>query len=432
MSDLSITVNNLSKKFFIGAVAARNENLGEYLYRTIRTPFVKTRQILSGHASAASELNQDFWALQDISFDVKAGETVGIIGRNGAGKSTLLKVLTRITEPTGGYADIYGRVGSLLEVGTGFHPELTGRDNIFLNGAILGMSKVDIRRQFDEIVDFSGVEKFIDTPVKHYSSGMYVRLAFSVAAHLDPEILFIDEVLAVGDSRFQQKCLNKMDEVSGRGRTILFVSHQMAAITRLCQRAILLVDGKIVKDGPSQDVVGAYMSTDGAVMGCREYTDPLKRPGGEIAELLAVRVLDEKGEICNSLDIRSSVVLEMKFEVKTPGHILLPHFGFFNDTGVNLFVTLDRDETWMNRERPKGIYTSRVTIPGNFFAECTVFVDADLLAINPNIKQFVARDAVAFQVYDSLEGGSVRGDYSGEIPGVVRPALDWTTDYYSI
>ncbi|MGB3209608.1 MAG: polysaccharide ABC transporter ATP-binding protein [Desulforhopalus sp.] len=425
----SIKVNNLSKRFYIGARAAESENLGEYLGRTIKAPFRKTRQILSGHASAAADLNEDFWALRDVSFEVQPGETVGIIGRNGAGKSTLLKVLTRITEPTGGYADIYGRVGSLLEVGTGFHPELTGRDNIFLNGAILGMSKVEIRSKFDEIVDFSGVEKFIDTPVKHYSSGMYVRLAFSVAAHLEPEILFIDEVLAVGDSRFQKKCINKMDEVSTRGRTILFVSHQMASITRLCNRAILLKDGMVVKDGPSQDVVGAYMSTDGAVMGCREYNDPDKRPGGEAAQLLAVRILDETGKVCSSIDIRSSVVIEMEFEVTTGGYILLPHFSCFNEAGAHLFVSIDRDETWRQRKRPKGIYKSRVEIPGNFFAECTVFVNANLTTLDPNIKQFIARDAVAFQVFDSLDGDSARGDYFGDIPGVVRPAFNWTSDY---
>lgn len=431
MNNPSIRVSNISKKYYIGALASKNETFGEYLVRTIKSPCIKAREILSGHASGAAGLGKDFWALRDVSFEVQVGETVGLIGRNGAGKSTLLKVLTMITEPTSGYADIYGRVGSLLEVGTGFHPELTGRENVFLNGAILGMSRVEVKSKLDQIIDFSGVEEFIDTPVKHYSSGMYVRLAFAVAAHLEPEILFIDEVLAVGDSRFQKKCLNKMDEVSKHGRTILFVSHQMAAITRLCKRAILLEDGEIIKDGPSQEVVGAYMGAGGAVMGCREYTDAEKRPGGEVARLLAVRVFGEDGEICTSADIRTSVVLEMEFEVTTSGYVLLPHFSCFNESGAHLFVTIDRDEKWRKKKRPKGIYKSRVLIPGNFFAECTVFVNANLFTLDPNIIQFVARDAVGFQVYDSLDGDSARGDYSGGIPGVVRPAFDWATEYHS-
>lgn len=431
MNNLSISVNNLSKKYHIGTHSSKDENFGEYLSRTIMSPFLKAGKILSGHASAAAELDQAFWALRDVSFDVRPGETVGLIGRNGAGKSTILKVLTSITEPSGGYADIYGRVGSLLEVGTGFHPELTGRDNIFLNGAILGMTKADIKRHFDEIVDFSGVEKFLDTPVKHYSSGMYVRLAFSVAAHLEPEILFIDEVLAVGDASFQKKCMSKMDDVGQQGRTIIFVSHQMASITRLCKRAILLEDGKILKDGAAPDVVGAYMATGGAEMGAREYKDPQKRPAGDFAHLLAVRTFSEDGQICDSLDIRFPVIVEMEFEVTSPGHIMLPHFSFSNESGVRLFVSIDRDERWRKKERPKGTYKSRVRIPGNFFAESTIFVSAALVAIEPRIVQFYGQDAVAFSVFDSLDGDSARGDYAGGIPGVVRPAFDWTTEYQS-
>ncbi|WP_459947215.1 ABC transporter ATP-binding protein [Desulfocastanea catecholica] len=429
MSNLSISVNELSKKFLIGAIAAKNENFGEYLARTIKAPFVKAGKLMSGHASAAAGLDQDFWALREISFDVKPGEVVGLIGHNGSGKSTLLKVLTGITEPTRGYADIYGRVGSLLEVGTGFHPELTGRDNVFLSGAILGMSKTEIKSKFDEIVDFSGVEKFIDTPVKHYSSGMYVRLAFAVAAHLEPEILFIDEVLAVGDSRFQKKCLEKMDDVGKRGRTIIFVSHQMAAITRLCSRVILLQDGQIVQDAAAHKVVGSYMTAGDITMGCHVYKESEKQPSGEVARLLSVRALDERGEVLEATDIRNSVTLEMEFEVTSPGYILLPHFTCFNEAGVRLFVTVDRDGTWRKKKRPKGIYKSKVLIPGNFFTECTVFVNANLITLEPDILQFVAKDAVAFQVVDSLDGDSARGDYAGDIPGVVRPAFNWTTEY---
>ena len=226
-----------------------------------------------------------------MSFDVRPGEVVGLIGRNGAGKSTLLKVLSRITDPTRGGVDLCGRVGSLLEVGTGFHPELTGRENIYLSGAILGMKRAEIRRKFDEIVAFAEVERFVDTPVKHYSSGMYLRLAFAVAAHLEPEILLVDEVLAVGDARFQRKCLDKMQDVGQRGRTVLFVSHSMPAITRLCGRAILLEDGTVVADGVSHDVVARYLNSGLGTSATREWLDPRKAPGTDVVRLCAVRVI---------------------------------------------------------------------------------------------------------------------------------------------
>jgi len=240
MTDIAIRLENISKKYRIGKKQEKYRTLRDTLTEAVVTPFRRTGRLLHGRAAEAAELNEVIWALKDVSFEVKQGEVVGIIGRNGAGKSTLLKILARITEPTSGFAEVHGRVGSLLEVGTGFHRELTGRENIYLSGAILGMKWAEIDRKFDEIVEFSGVEKFIDTPVKHYSSGMYLRLAFAVAAHLEPEILLVDEVLAVGDARFQKKCLNKMEDIGQQGRTVIFVSHNMPAITRLCERAILL------------------------------------------------------------------------------------------------------------------------------------------------------------------------------------------------
>lgn len=262
MSDIGIHIESLSKQYHIGGLQKGQDRLGEQLVDLFVAPFRRAGKLLRGQATGAAELDTEIWALKDVSFEVKRGEVVGIIGHNGAGKSTLLKILSRITEPTEGYVDIYGRVSSLLEVGTGFHPELTGRENVFLNGAILGMRREEIERKFDEIVDFSGVEQFIDTPVKHYSSGMRVRLAFSVAAHLEPEILLIDEVLAVGDAAFQKKCLGKMGNVAREGRTVLFVSHQMAAIRRLCQRVILIDQGKVKMDGPADEVVQAYLGDD--------------------------------------------------------------------------------------------------------------------------------------------------------------------------
>src|SRR5437899_3320143 len=256
MSDIAISVEQLSKSFQID-----HESIGRRAYRTLHDDLIGLpKRLLSRLSRNGRSTSEIFWALKNISFDVKQGEVVGIIGRNGAGKSTLLKILNRITEPTSGGADIYGRVGALLEVGTGFHPELTGRENIFLNGAILGMSRAEIRRKFDEIVAFAGIEKFLDTPAKRYSSGMYVRLAFAVAAHLDPEILLIDEVLAVGDAEFQKKCLGKMEDVAAKeGRTVIFVSHNMDAICHLCSRCILLRQGEIEKSGNTPDVVAAYL-----------------------------------------------------------------------------------------------------------------------------------------------------------------------------
>nr|NIS42913.1 ABC transporter ATP-binding protein [Desulfuromonadales bacterium] len=267
------------------------------------------------------------WALRNITFEVSQGEVLGIIGRNGAGKSTLLKVLARITEPSSGRAEIRGRVSSLLEVGTGFHPELTGRENVYLNGTILGMRKKEVDRKFDEIVDFSGIEKFIDTPVKRYSSGMKVRLAFSVAAHLEPEILIIDEVLAVGDADFQRKCLDTMKRVGGEGRTVLFVSHNMPAVTRLCNRTILLEEGRVAADGPSGAVVTRYLNSGHDSMAVREWPDAHKAPGGKVARLRAVRVKAKDGQMTESVDIRKPFQIEMEYDVLTGGHVLLPHFG---------------------------------------------------------------------------------------------------------
>ncbi len=258
MTDIAIRTENLSKQYRIGGPQGRYKTIRESLIEAVQSPFRRAAKLLRGQAYGAAEMDETIWALKDVSFEVKRGEVMGIIGRNGAGKTTLLKVLSRITEPTEGHAEIHGRVGSLLEVGTGFHPELTGRENIYLNGAILGMKRAEIERKFDEMVAFAEIEKFIDTPVKHYSSGMHVRLAFAVAAHLEPEILLVDEVLAVGDAAFQKKCLGKMGDVAEGGRTVLFVSHQMNQIRRLCQRCIWLDVGGVRMIGPTVEVVSAY------------------------------------------------------------------------------------------------------------------------------------------------------------------------------
>ena len=260
MSDVAIRIEGLSKKYLIGGKQKQHTRLGDQMAETVLSPFRRVGRILKGEAAAATELRQEFWALKDLSVEIKHGEIVGVVGHNGAGKSTLLKILSQITEPTKGYADVFGRVGSLLEVGTGFHPELTGRENVYLNGSILGMRRSEIDKKFDAIVDFAEVEQFIDTPVKHYSSGMYVRLAFAVAAHLEPEILLIDEVLAVGDVRFQKKSLGKMEDVSHEGRTVIFVSHNMNALQRLCPKSILLDHGQLITKDDTTKVVERYLS----------------------------------------------------------------------------------------------------------------------------------------------------------------------------
>src|SRR5688572_19094667 len=278
-----IRVENLGKQYTIGAKSEPYTTLRESLVRAARKPLDMVRR--NGKAE-----NTKFWALKDVSFDVMPGEVVGIIGRNGAGKSTLLKVLSRITEPTTGRVELYGRVGSLLEVGTGFHPELTGRENIFLNGAILGMRREEINKKFDEIVDFAEIEEFLDTPVKRYSSGMYVRLAFAVAAHLEPEILVVDEVLSVGDAQFQKKCLGKMREVSEHGRTVLFVSHDMQAVARLCSRIIWFQDGTKREDGKSESIIGSYLRERTTTGSERIWGDGANAPGTDVARLRKVRV----------------------------------------------------------------------------------------------------------------------------------------------
>src|SRR5574339_509516 len=260
MSDIAINVDGLGKIFHIGGMQKSHYRLTDQLADLFVAPFRRAGNLLRGQGTGAAELNETIWALKNVSLQIKPGEVVGIIGRNGVGKSTLLRILAGITDPTVGYADIYGRVGSLLEVGTGFHPELTGRENIYLNGAILGMKKAEIENKLDEIVAFAEIDKFLDTPVKHYSSGMYVRLAFSVAAHLEPEILLIDEVLAVGDVAFQRKSLGKMENVSQQGRTVIFVSHNMNALQRLCPRSVLLDHGKLIAQGDTSNIIEQYLS----------------------------------------------------------------------------------------------------------------------------------------------------------------------------
>ena len=433
--EIAIKVDNLSKIYRIGLKEDLHDSFAGAVFSFLKSPLRNYRKYRSLYRFDDLNSLQDatdrgvIWALKNVSFEVKRGEVLGIIGKNGAGKSTLLKILSRITDPTSGEAEIHGRISSLLEVGTGFHPELTGRENIYLNGTILGMRKKELDRKFDEIVDFSGIEKFIDTPVKRYSSGMQVRLAFSVAAHLEPEILIIDEVLAVGDADFQKKCLKKMEYVGQRGRTVLFVSHNLPAITRLCERTILLGDGKLIQDGASAGVVSAYLNTSLGSTAVSEWTEPAEAPGSDIARLRAVRVRKKNGEISEYIDIRKDFLIEMEYEVFKSGYVLLPHFHLINEQGQIIFVTVDQDPAWRKRARPEGYYVSKVWIPGNLLAEGMIFAHCYLITLDPDIVVFSAESAVSFNVIDSLEGDSARGDYVKTFPGVVRPLLKWETKF---
>jgi lipopolysaccharide transport system ATP-binding protein len=428
MKHIAIKAEHVGKSYRITAKQEKYQTLRDALTKTLAAPIKGLRCRMRGADRPAAPRTEIYEAVKDVSFEIAPGEVVGIIGRNGAGKSTLLKILSRITEPTRGYVDVHGRVGSLLEVGTGFHMELSGRENVYLNGAILGMKKAEIDRKFDEIVQFAEVERFIDTPVKHFSTGMQLRLAFAVAAHLEPEILLVDEVLAVGDSRFQKKCLSKMQDVGHQGRTILFVSHDMNAVTRLCPRTLLLEDGRLIKDGPAHEVVSAYLHGGLSTTAAREWNDPEKAPGGPVARLRAVRIRDAAGRVTEAIDIRTPITVEMSFEVLRAGRVLMPNFNFYNDAGILLFSSNDLDPEWRRRKRPAGEYTSRAVIPGNFLSEGTILVDVGLETDSQEM-QFYEPDAVAFHVIDTLDGDSARGDWAGRMDGMVRPMLQWTTDF---
>jgi lipopolysaccharide transport system ATP-binding protein len=407
-----IKAENLSKLYYLGG--AKHDSVRDALMSFIKSPTL-------------SKEKSELWALRDVSFSLEEGETLGIVGNNGAGKSTLLKILSRITKPTGGTAELHGRVGSLLEVGTGFHNELTGRENIFLNGAILGMSRSEIEKQFDEIVAFSEIEKFLDTPVKHYSSGMYMRLAFSVAAHLDPEILIVDEVLAVGDTAFQKKCLNKMKDISKTGRTIIFVSHDLQAVSRLCSRLLWLKNGAVVRDGEANEIIGAYLHEQSQTVAEKTWENSATAPGNETTKLRRVRACDEAGETVSAIDIRRRVMVEMTYEVLEADKIFVPNCHFYNEQGVCIFVSHDWGDEWRYRPRPVGRYVSTVSVPANFLSEGTVFVTAAATTYEPFNVHFVEREVIAFNVVDTIEGDSARGDFAGVMPGVVRPILKWET-----
>jgi len=416
----AITVEGIGKSYRIGQYQSA--------YGTLRDSITASvgRMVRREHKPQYDEI----WALRDVSFEVPEGGVLGIVGHNGAGKSTLLKILNRITTPTEGRATLRGRVGSLLEVGTGFHSELTGRENVFLNGSVLGMKRREIASKFDEIVEFSGVEAFIDTPVKRYSSGMQVRLAFAVAAHLEPEILLIDEVLAVGDAEFQRRCLGRMEELSGTGRTVLFVSHQMQSVSQLCDRALELEKGLIVNDGPAGEVVARYLQRVGGSGSEISWPERASAPGGKVARLRSVRVVNEAGETVEAVDVRSRVGIEVGFTVLDGGVNLFPKIKVLDRQGEIAFNALDTSPHWHEQPAASGDYVSTAWIPGNLLNEglATVEVAIVELGLDKLMPRAGVRDAVSFHVQDPGEGGSARGVFLGQLRGVVRPLLEWTTE----
>jgi lipopolysaccharide transport system ATP-binding protein len=368
-------------------------------------------------ASLRRKKEETFWALQDISLDVKEGEVLGLIGSNGAGKTTLLKILSRITRPTTGWAEIHGRVGSLLEVGTGFHPELTGRENTFLSGAILGMGKTEITRKFDEIVAFAEIEKFIDTPVKHYSSGMYVRLAFAVAAHLEPEILLVDEVLAVGDASFQKKCLGKMDDVSKSGRTIVFVSHNMTAMRRLASRAIWLDGGQIADRGPAANVIDHYLQKNTESNLESVWDDERSAPGDDRVRLHSVRVIPQ-GSVDGLITVHTPLRIEFTYWNYVPGAVLNVSMTLNNLEEMCVFVSVSDFEP-----RPAGMIRHTVTIPGDFLNTGSHYINV-MIVKDASARILLQNNAVAFEVSE----GEAIGNWYGRIPGAIRPKLKWESE----
>lgn len=422
-----IQIENLWKEYRLGVIShgtlSRDLQSWWARLRGKEDPNSKLQPMLAGQEKQIE--GDQFWALRDINLEVKEGEILGIIGRNGAGKSTLLKLLSRITAPTKGQIKVKGRIASLLEVGTGFHPELTGRENIFMNGAILGMSKKEIKSKLDEIVDFSGIEQFIDTPVKRYSSGMYVRLAFAVAAHLEPEILVVDEVLAVGDAEFQKKCLGKMGEVSKAGRTVLFVSHNMLAVKQLCVNVALISGGYLKLRGDADSVIDQYIETTGHDEKLVAHSEWRKDDGigDSCVKLLSVGVKDASGNFSSSHSLDSSIEVTMEYCIAD--HYfkdIAVHFWFYDKYNNCLFITNDYSEGTSYIQRGPGKYISSCIVPPFLLNEGQYYIDVYITTPENRKKHVIVNKALSFDIIEKERSSS----YLGKVPGFFRVQLPWT------
>jgi lipopolysaccharide transport system ATP-binding protein len=409
-----IKVENLSKQYVLGGEQKQYSTLRESLVETAQKPFKAFKR-------GQDSKKNDFWALNDINFEVMPGEVVGIIGRNGAGKSTLLKILSRITEPTTGQIELYGRIGSLLEVGTGFHPELTGRENIYLNGAILGMRQTEIAKKFDEIVDFAEVENFLDTPVKRYSSGMYTRLAFAVAANLEPEVLIVDEVLAVGDAEFQKKCLGKMKSVSDKdGRTVIFVSHNMAAVKSICRRGILLKNGALTFDGDSISAVDFYMQGGSDLSSFREWTAN-NMPGNDNVKIRRAAVYAQGKEIGDPILTSDDLVFEIEFYNQLNNGIIDVTWDLLNVQGIHV---AHLGATCSSSDTNRGWLKTVAVLPRNIL-NTERYLFSVQFGKNQRELLFRMEDILTFDVEDGIEN---RGTNFNKLPGVIYPVCKWQTE----
>jgi len=406
-----VRVENLSKQYRLGSKGAAYATLRESLVNAACAPF----KALTGRNGTRNR--QTMWALKDVSFEVAPGEVLGVIGRNGAGKSTLLKVLSRIVEPTTGRAELFGRVSSLLEVGTGFHPELTGKENIYLNGAILGMKKKEIDLKFDQIVAFAELEAFLDTPVKRYSSGMYMRLAFAVASHLEPELLLVDEVLAVGDAAFQKKCLGKMGAVASEGRTLLFVSHNMAAVRSLCPRSIWLDKGQIVAAGETEQVVLDYLEEATLPVLDQVWEDPETAPGNEAVRIRSARIRGTGPSGKEEMTVESRIEIEFDFWSFQPEAELGLTLHLYTAEGIYVFAAGSGPKT-----RPRGLNRETVRIPPCFLNDGAYVVSVQFVQDSSSV--YLHPEILVFEVLDTVR----EGYWFGKWPGVVRPQLEWIAE----
>jgi lipopolysaccharide transport system ATP-binding protein len=426
-SDIVVRTNNLGKAYRLGVLSQQKHSGYDFLGFDL--PLQRLWPILLGDEQDITAAENVYWALRDLDLEVRRGEVVGVIGKNGSGKSTLLKILARVTEPSTGHADVTGQVGSLLEVGTGFHPELTGRQNVFLNGSIMGMSHEQIARRFDEIVSFAEVEAFIDTPVKHYSSGMYMRLAFSVAAHMECEILIVDEVLAVGDIHFQKKCLGRIDSEVKSGKTVLFVSHNTSMIMQVCTRCVLLEGGRLVEDGLPQPIVESYFSRSMVIVAERVWgeSDAPTSPERDF-RLRAVRALNSAGQVATRFDVKEPILIELEWDVLNERFALISQIYLRHESGVCVFVSMDNlDSPWTHKKAPVGHYKAQCFIPAHFLNEGMFSVEF-CMCTSPTTTEYVAfPEAVIFYVIDDMKNEGVRGSWGREwFSSILRPRLQWT------
>lgn len=427
--DIILKAENISKQYRLGQVGtgtmAHDLNRWWHQIRGKENPYLKIGDTNDRSTKGESDY---VWALQDINFEVERGEILGIIGKNGAGKSTLLKILSRVTAPTTGSIKFGGRVASLLEVGTGFNGEMTGRENIYLNGAILGMTKKEITSKIDEIIEFSGCERYIDTPVKRYSSGMYVRLAFAVAAFLEPEILIVDEVLAVGDAEFQKKAIGKMQDISREGgRTVLFVSHNMDSIMRLCNKSILLKNGRIIDYDITSKVIDNYLKSEYGTTSIKSWEG--QNAGNSLVKIIDVKAHNYQYDVKDNFKITEFVGITVSYDVIEEGNKLHVAFNFYDRNGINIFDSHENNTINYYERKKYGKYETTVWIPENLFAEGVILVGVAIVTHDPFQVHFHERDCIAFNMIDNQVNSPTRGEYVGSLPGIIRPLMKWESKY---